>query len=160
METTESASPARIVVLDAGPLGLVSHPRGGDEAAEAKAWLRELLEAGTDVRIPEIADYEQRRELLRAGRKRSVERLEGLEQHMGYLPLTTPAMHRAADLWAELRNAGLPAAPPEALDADMILAAQALTIAERESTGVVVATTNPGHLSRVVEGRAARRSAR
>lgn len=153
MTSTGSASPARIVVLDSGPLSLVTHPRGGKEAAEAKAWLWDVLAAGADVRIPEIADYEQRRELLRAGRTKSVERLEALEQGLDYIALTTAVMRRAAELWAHLRNAGLSTAPPEALDADMILAAQTLTVAEREDVGVVIATTNPGHLDRVVAAR-------
>jgi hypothetical protein len=35
----------------------------------------------------------------------------------------------------------------------MILAAQALVLSERENVGVVIATTNPGHLDRVVSAR-------
>lgn len=149
MEPHDSA----LVVLDSGPLGLVSHPRGGEEAAAAKAWLRDLLEAGTDVRIPEIADYEVRRELLRAGRTRSIERLDALERDMGYIPLDTAAIRRAAGMWADLRNTGQPTAPAESLDGDMILAAQALVVSEELESDVVVATTNPGHLSRVVAAR-------
>jgi predicted nucleic acid-binding protein len=63
---------------------------------------------------------------------------------LDYLPLDTSMMRRAAELWARARNMGLPTAPPEALDGDVILAAQA------ERVAAVVATTNVGHLARFV----------
>ncbi|MGE0434782.1 MAG: hypothetical protein AB7K09_26125 [Planctomycetota bacterium] len=51
---------SRVVVLDTGPLGLVTHPRNAD----AKRWLKSLVLAGFAVAVPEIADYELRRELF------------------------------------------------------------------------------------------------
>jgi len=62
------------------------------------------------------------------------------------VPLTTAAMRRAAELWAWARNTGQQTAPDPALDGDVIVAAQALTL----NTPVVVATGNPAHLSRFV----------
>jgi len=59
-------------------------------------------------------------------------------------------MLRAAELWAAARNAGLPTAGPDALDADCILAAQALLSAGPSDT-VTVATENVAHLSRFVD---------
>lgn len=103
------------------------------------------------VAVPEIADYELRRELLRAGR--GVERLDELEGRLVYLPLTTTVMRRAAELWAESRNQGKPTAPDLALDGDMVLAAQALVLSEELDAGVIVATTNPVHLSRFAAAR-------
>ncbi len=142
---------ARIVVLDAGPLSLVTHPKGGPDAEAAKEWLRSLREAGVDVRVPEIADYELRRELTRAGKTRSIGRLDRLAETPAYLPLTTEAMRLAAEYWAQVRRAGLPTAPAEALDGDAILAAQAALL-DRGDEGaagvVVIATTSVGHLSR------------
>lgn len=137
---------SRIVLLDAGPLGMISHPRNHPEI---KAWLGDLLQAGAIVRVPEIADYEVRRELLRARKTRGVQRLDALKGMVGYLPLTTEVMLRAAALWAQVRQQGLPTAHPQALDGDVILAAQAL---ELISLGhdVVVATTNVNHLDRFV----------
>jgi hypothetical protein len=52
-------------------------------------------------------------------------------------------------LWAELRRQGLPTADARALDADAILAAQLLLVVASDDT-LVVATTNVGHLSRIV----------
>ena len=56
-------------------------------------------------------------------------------------------MDRAAAFWADVRRAGVPTASPESLDADGILAAQAIEAAGPTDT-LVVATTNPGHLLR------------
>ncbi len=138
-----------MVLLDSGPLGLVTHPRGGRDAKDAKDWLAGLLAARVQVRVPEIADYETRRELLRAGRTDGVGRLDDLAGRVGYLPLTTAAMRRAAGFWASARMGGKPTAPDHALDGDVILAAQAAELAAG-GDDVVVATTNVGHLSRFV----------
>ncbi len=57
---------------------LISQPNAEKVNAEAVEWLGALLSAGISVLIPEIADYEVRRELLRAGRTRGVRRLDEL----------------------------------------------------------------------------------
>jgi hypothetical protein len=54
-------------------------------------------------------------------------------------------MHRAAELWAEARSRGMPTAGPRALDADAILAAQAL-LAAGPGDVVMIASDNVGHL--------------
>jgi predicted nucleic acid-binding protein len=141
---------ARVVLLDTGPLGLVTHPNATAKNAQAAKWLRDLLTAGVAVRVPEICDYELRRELLRAGKARSVAVLDRYKATLGYLPLTTDAMLRAAAFWSTARREGKPTAPDLALDADAILAGQAATLAAGAEDDVVVATTNVGHLSRFV----------
>jgi hypothetical protein len=55
----------------------------------------------------------------------------------------------AADLWAEARKAGQLTADAKALDGDVILSAQARLL-RTESTEVIVATTNVGHLARFI----------
>jgi predicted nucleic acid-binding protein len=123
---------------------MVTHPRPNTAIAE---WLKDLLAAGVTVLVPEIADYEVRRELLRAGKATGVERLDKLKEIIGYLPITTDAMLIAADFWAQARTGGYPTASDDSLDADAILAGQAKTIANHDD-GPVIATTNVGHLSR------------
>jgi hypothetical protein len=56
-----------VSLLDTGPLGLITHPRGGQEARDCKAWLERFLEDGGRAFVPAIADYELRRELIRSG---------------------------------------------------------------------------------------------
>jgi len=99
--------------------------------------------------VPEIADYEVRRELLRAEKAKGVGRLDSLKA-IGYLPLSTNAMLKAAEYWAQARQAGFPTAPDEALDIDVVLAAQAAVLGDSSNSDVVVATANVGHLSRYV----------
>jgi predicted nucleic acid-binding protein len=140
---------SRIVLLDSGPLGLAAHPQGNAIAQACQTWLAELSLRSYVAVIPEIADYEVRRELLRAGKTRSVRRLDQLQQPFTDLPITTAVMLKAAELWAEVRQAGLPTADPKALDGDVILAAQAL-LAQNGGHEVIVATSNVGHLARFI----------
>jgi hypothetical protein len=51
-----------LVLLDAGPLGLVTNPKGSEESRLCKAWLAGLVAFGVCVAVPEGADYEVRRE--------------------------------------------------------------------------------------------------
>jgi len=135
------------VVLDSGPLGLLCGPRHSHLALACWGWYQALRAAGRRLILPEIADYEVRRELIRAGMIRSVARFDSLKQSLVYLPLTTDAMLRAAVLWAQARQLGQPTSADAALDGDVILAAQALTSGESQ---VIVATTNVVHLARFV----------
>lgn len=140
-----------IVLLDAGPLGLVTNPRASALSMECRRWLADLLAGGVLVMVPEIADFEVRRELVRAKRLRGVARLDQAKSSLGYVPITTPAMLQAATFWAQARQRGQPTAPDLALDADTILAAQAVVLAAQEGDRVVIATTNPGHLQRFTD---------
>jgi hypothetical protein len=56
-------------------------------------------------------------------------------------------MDLAAEFWAHLRKQGLPTAGPWSLDADAILAAQAMTAGEA-GDHVTIATVNVRHLNR------------
>ena len=138
-----------LILLDAGPLGLVTGSKSSVATLSCNSWLDSLLLNGVAVRVPEIADYEVRRELLRANKFMGIYRLNRLHESIGYIPLTTETMLEAAQLWAQVRKQGLPTADKNALDADVILAAQAKMVG-REGYKVVVATTNVKHLSRLV----------
>jgi len=139
------------VVLDTTPLGLLSQKKGIPEADACRAWAADMDQAGCLFFVPEIADYELRREFIRQANWGAVARLEAFNAAVTgqYLPLTTAAVRLAADLWARVRNQGKTTAPPDALDADALIAAQAslLNPAVFGLSAVVVATANVGHLS-------------
>ncbi|NJK74649.1 MAG: type II toxin-antitoxin system VapC family toxin [Oscillatoriales cyanobacterium RU_3_3] len=141
-----------IVLLDSGPLGILTNPKGSAVTVECRMWVRSLLLKGYKIKLPEIADYEVRRELLRAKKLAGVKRLDDWKQRLEYLPITTPVILKAAELWAQSRQAGMPTADPKELDGDVILAAQALLEGE-SGEEVVIATTNVGHLSRFIDAR-------
>lgn len=137
----------RLVLLDTGPLGLVTNPKMSPQAAQCNQWLKTLLLNNIRVLVPEIADYEIRRELLRGNKIKGIQRLDALKAAIGYLPITTEVMLLAAEFWAEARKLGQPTADDKALDADVILTAQA-TLLARNGDSVVIATTNVAHLAR------------
>ncbi|OKH36709.1 nuclease [[Phormidium ambiguum] IAM M-71] len=139
----------KIVLLDSGPLGMISHPRNHPEI---KLWLANLLLSGVNVKIPEIADFEVRRELLRLNKVKGIQRLHNLINQIGYLPITRQVMLKAAEFWAQARKQGQPTADNKALDADVILAAQAFTISNQNQE-IIIATTNVRHLTRFVNAK-------
>jgi predicted nucleic acid-binding protein len=102
-----------------------------------------------EVRVPDITDYEVRRELLRARRITGVQHIDLLRARVGHLAVTTETLFLAAEFWAQLRQQGLPTADHAALDGDVILAAQAALLLGIGHS-VVVATNNVGHLARLV----------
>ncbi|BAZ09745.1 hypothetical protein NIES4071_15550 [Calothrix sp. NIES-4071] len=104
-----------------------------------------LIASNVRVIIPEIVDYELRRELLRANKVKGIAKLDELGELLEYLPLTTAVMRQAALLWAQARQKGQPTAGDKTIDGDMILIAQAVIINTPDS---IIATTNVGHLSR------------
>lgn len=136
----------RVVLLDAGPLGLITNPKFSDESVACNQWLQAHITSGNHIIIPEITDYEVRRELLRANKIKGIARLDNLAKVLEYLPLTTIAMRQAAQFWSQARQQGQPTAGDKTIDGDMILAAQAITL----GVPYVIATTNVGHLSRFV----------
>lgn len=136
-----------IVLLEAGPLGLATNPRATPESDQLKQWLQDLVTRGVHVRVPDMADYEVRRELLRAGRTQGIARLDRLRATVGYVPISTEVILQAAAFWAQARQQGRPTAPDPALDGDVILAAQAFVLSQ-QGDPVIIATTNVGHLSR------------
>lgn len=136
---------SRVIILDSGPLGLVTNPKLSAESIACAQWLQNQVTSGSRAIIPEIADYEVRRELLRASKTKGLERLDDLINLLEYLPLTTVAMRQAAKFWAQARQQGQPTAGDKTIDGDMILVAQAMTL---EASDTIIATTNIGHLSR------------
>lgn len=140
--------PAFTVVLDESPLSLITQRRyASSEVDQCKVWLAAL--AHIRVVAPAIAVYELRRELVRARKSTSLTRLtQFLDAAPGrYLPLTREVLDRASELWAQARQQGMPTASDAALDGDVIIAAQALSLG-LSSESFLIATSNPKHLAR------------
>ncbi len=141
---------SKFVVLDSSPLALLARRNDIPAVIQCNLWLDGLLAQNIRVVLPEIVDYEVRRELTRLNALSSIARLDGLAVRLEYLPITTASMRLAAILWAQGRQSGQPTADPKELDGDVILAAQALLLGESD---VVVATSNVGHLSRYINAK-------
>jgi predicted nucleic acid-binding protein len=139
------------IILDSGPLGLLFQRSDVKLAEDCRAWLRGHLARGVRVFVPEIVDYELRRELLRLNLAKAVADLDTFNAlAVGrFVPLATPVLQHAASLWAIFRQKGILTADRHALDIDVILAAQALSLGLADNDSVV-ATSNVTHLARFV----------
>jgi len=133
----------KVVLLDSAPLGLLTDPKSTRAAVACRAWAHGLKAAGHRVVVPEIIDYELRRELIRAGKVVGIAALNAVAVQFEYLSLDTRTMLRAADLWAQARQTGRPTAGNKNIDIDMILVAQAETL---QLPDTVIATDNLRHL--------------
>ncbi|MGP0062443.1 MAG: hypothetical protein ACLQGP_02415 [Isosphaeraceae bacterium] len=144
---------ARIIVLDSGPLGDACRRRGHPDVEHLTLWLHQVMANGSMLAIPEIADYEVRRGLLWDGAVDGIERLSQLRNDLRhYIPITTAAMRKAAELWADARRKGVGTADVRAIDADVIPVAQAMVFTGLDDS-LLVATYNERHLSRYVNAR-------
>ena len=76
----------RLIFLDSGTLGMVSNPRGKPRSVLCRRWAGDLVAAGAWVFVPEIADYEVRRELIRAGATVGLQRLDQVATILDFAP--------------------------------------------------------------------------
>ena len=136
----------RTILLDAGVVGLLVSPPNLPAVRRALSWLDSLL-GKVDIMIPDITDFETRRELIRLGATTKLTRLDDLHTSLLRIEVTQAAWLKAAEFWASVRRAGVPTASPDALDADAILAGVAVTLG-LPGDEVLIATTNVRHLSR------------
>ena len=116
----------------------------GPDAQRLRVKVQARLALGDTIAVSSICDYEARRELLRRKATAQLSRLDQFIAVSTYLPLDTPTLHRAAQMWAIMPNQGMPTADDENIDVDVILAAQAVIVPSHQ-----VATTNVKHLSRL-----------
>lgn len=137
----------RVVLLDSSPLSMVTNPAGAPVNQRCRNWMEKLLGNGFSVKVPEVIDYELRRELIRGQKADGVARLDKLAAEIGgLLPLDGAVFRKSAELWAEARSRGKAMADDLRLDIDVILCAHAVLLIE-EGFDVEVATSNTKHLS-------------
>lgn len=138
------------VFLDSSTVSVLTQRPGKSPGGDGcQKWLIDKLFEGVRFHLPEIVDYEVRMEYLRANRSLNLSRLNALRGTARYLKIDSDAMLRAAELWAQARKTRQQTAPNIALDIDVILAAQVLTMNLSDGT-FIVATDNINHLSRFV----------
>ena len=141
-----------IVFLDTNILGALVNPNPkSPEVKAVQRWANQIESGGHLLIVPAIVDYELRREQVRRAATASLATLDAFNAAVPdrYLPLTDTALKRAAQLWAQVRQSGLPTADAKSLDCDILLAAQVLDL-NLPVGSFIVATTNTQHLSRVI----------
>jgi hypothetical protein len=102
-----------IILDDSSPLGAITNRNSKKPiVVRCQAWFYSMLERYI-IMIPEINDYEVRRELIHQKLDISLSRLDDLINfdNVGYLPITTQIMVKAAQLWAWARSTGQSTAP-------------------------------------------------
>jgi predicted nucleic acid-binding protein len=136
---------AKIVLLDAGPLGFLAHPNPRVRSRECAEWATDLRRKGVTIFVPEGADYEVRRSLIQQHRGPSLAQLDSLKATFGFLRMEEDHWLRAAELWADCRHHGIATGGDNRIDFDVILCAQALVL-KQAGEDVWVATDNIAHL--------------
>jgi predicted nucleic acid-binding protein len=139
-----------LLVLDASVVGAITNPKQTNAIVrDCQSWFRRSLTRQSIFVLPEIADYEIRRELLRGKKINGLKKLDELKSAIYYYPIDSEIMLTAAQLWAESRQRGMPTADARELDGDVILAAQAIQL-QAKGYEVTIVTTNVGHLAQFV----------
>jgi predicted nucleic acid-binding protein len=137
-------------ILDSSVVGAITNPKPKNDIIQScQTWFKQSLIDRTIFVLPEIVDYEIRRELLRGNKANGLKNLDELKEAIYYYPIDTEIMLTAAQLWAESRQRGMTTADPRELDGDVILAAQAQQL-QKAGYQVTIITTNVGHLGQFV----------
>lgn len=82
-----------VLLLDSGPLGLITQPQRSEEVIAITDWLKDCLRAGARALVPAIVYYEIKRELLRANKVAGIARLDAFVNATPdrYVPLSDDA---------------------------------------------------------------------
>ncbi len=138
---------ARLILLDAGVIGLACCSRSLPQVQPYWKWIDDLEATGASIGIPHVTYYKVRRELLRVRATAKLVRLEAIRARQNMILVDEKAWDQAAGFWAIGRQTGKPTAHSQALDADAILAGVAATLV-RPGDSVMIATTTTWHLQR------------
>lgn len=136
-------------LLDTNIASKICFPKHKDNKDIALWFIKFINNQDHEIYMPEIVSYEVRRGLkykeLKDNSCKHLERFEALSKHLIFLPLNSNVFGIAEELWAKARMSGTPTAGNDSIDADVILAAQALDI-----HGSVI-TENTKHLKNYVK---------
>ena len=79
----------KVVVIDSGPVRLLCRREVTPPVDACREWQVDVVAHHARIILPEIVDYEERRELIRLNSLSSIERLDSLTMLHECLPLTT-----------------------------------------------------------------------
>jgi hypothetical protein len=77
----------KIILLDSTPVGLITNPKKNEQAEKCQLWFDQHIYEDDTFILPEIVDYEMRRELLRANKLAGLEKLDRLKSLISYFPM-------------------------------------------------------------------------
>jgi hypothetical protein len=137
------------VVFDTGVLGIVTHP--SKRTSPCVQWFESLVAADVEIVVPEICDYELRREYILQNNLKAIGFLDGLKQSAVFCKVDSDIWLAAAALWAQCRSAGKAMAGNAELDGDVLLIATVNSMTLDPTT--VVATTNVKHIDQHLDAR-------
>ena len=132
-----------LIILDSAPLGHICNSRNRNDYKKLKDFVKSL---SFSICVPEIIDYELRRNLELEGLRKSVNLLSQFQRRDQILRLESQDLIEAAELWAWCRRRGKPTTENRGLDIDVILVAQSLSQLSRFDK-VVILTVDIGDLS-------------
>ncbi len=142
-----------LVFFDTCTLGVLVNPNNTPKTRDIRSWMKSHLLKGVRFRVPEISDYELRRNLIletlgaaNSPSIQSIQNLDNLKNTIGYVPLSTDMVLAAAAMWAAAKKGNYSTAHPFKLDGDVILAAQAI-VESAAKEKIIIATRNVRHLS-------------
>lgn len=141
-----------LIVLDTFPTSSTGKlPGKAPSMLDAcREWITACETGGHRILVPAISYYEALRELEMRQAATQITRLRSFcLDTKRFISLTTDDLEVASRFWGQTRRAGTPTSHPQALDGDVILAAQAIGLGFPRSQ-FIVATTNPAHLTQFV----------
>lgn len=121
-----------IHLLDANIISKILYPKHPSNIECGEWFIRFLNDDKKKIYLPEIAVYEVRRGLcvkkLKDSNFKGLEKFDEFSKLLPYLPINTNVFKIAEELWARARVNGYPTATNDSLDADVLIAAQAIDI--------------------------------
>ncbi|MGL5132214.1 MAG: hypothetical protein ACRC78_06775, partial [Planktothrix sp.] len=97
---------SQVILLDSAPVGLITNPKAMPLAVQCQQWFLSFSQRGYQVILPEIIDYEIRRELLKANKLSGIRKLEELKSEIIYwlnsMNFYTVILKKSTDYWVSL----------------------------------------------------------
>ena len=134
----------KVVVLDSLPLAELCRKKVKSNVGGLLLFLKDRE---ISLRVAEITEYELRRELLRSQRYKSENRLNKYYLTQRIIPINRLSLLKASEIWAEMRNRGMPTASKERIDIDTIMVAQAVSL-KQDFEEIIILTSDPEDIFR------------